>query len=98
MAKLRLQKLREEVLQANLELVRRWLVLYTFGNVSGISREDQLVVIKPSVVPYAEMEPEHMMVTGLDGKIVEGKLKPSFYLPTYIALYRSYAAIGGIDS
>ncbi len=91
-----LQSLREEVLQANLELVRRGLVLYTFGNVSGISREDQLVVIKPSGVPYEEMEPEHMVVTGLDGKIVEGKLKPSSDLPTHLALYRAYAAIGGI--
>ena len=91
-----LQSLREEVLQANLELVRRGLVLYTFGNVSGISREDQLVVIKPSGVPYEEMEPEHMVVTGLDGKIVEGKLRPSSDLPTHLALYRAYAAIGGI--
>jgi len=95
-AKMLLQSLREEVLQANLELVRRGLVLYTFGNVSGISREDQLVVIKPSGVPYEEMEPEHMVVTGLDGKIVEGKLKPSSDLPTHLALYRAYAAIGGI--
>jgi L-ribulose-5-phosphate 4-epimerase len=93
---MRLQSLREEVLQANLELARRELVLYTFGNVSGISREDQLVVIKPSGVPYEEMEPEHMVVTGLDGKIVEGKLKPSSDLPTHLALYRAYAAIGGI--
>ncbi len=91
-----LQSLREEVLQANLELVRRGLVLYTFGNVSGISREDELVVIKPSGVPYEEMEPEHMVVTGLDGKIVEGKLRPSSDLPTHLALYRAYAAIGGI--
>jgi len=95
-AKMLLQSLREEVLQANLELVRRGLVLYTFGNVSGISRADQLVVIKPSGMPYEEMEPEHMVVTGLDGKIVEGKLKPSSDLPTHLALYRAYAAIGGI--
>src|SRR5438046_10015986 len=96
MAKLRLQKLREEVLQANLELVRRGLVLYTFGNVSGISREDELVVIKPSGVPYEEMEPEHMVVTDLDAKIVEGKLRPSSDLPTHLVLYEVFAEIGGI--
>ena len=96
MAKLLLQELREEVLQANLELVRRGLVLYTFGNVSGISREDELVVIKPSGVPYEEMEPEHMVVTNLDGKIVEGKLRPSSDLPTHLVLYEVFAEIGGI--
>src|SRR5207244_12163758 len=96
MAKLRLQKLREEVLQANLELVRRGLVLYTFGNVSGSSREDELVVIKPSGVPYEEMEPEHMVVTNLDGKSVEGKLRPSSDLPTHLVLYEVFAEIGGL--
>src|SRR5947208_15619802 len=96
MAKLRLQELREEGLQAKLELVRRGLVLYTFGYVSGISREDELVVIKPSRVPYEEMEPEHMVVTDLDGKIVEGKLRPSSDLPTHLVLYEAFAAIGRI--
>ncbi len=72
-----LQRLREEVLEANLELTRRGLVLYTFGNVSGISREEGLIVIKPSGVPYEEMRLEHLVVTDLGGKIVEGKLKPS---------------------
>jgi L-ribulose-5-phosphate 4-epimerase len=96
MAKLRLQELREEVLQANLELVRRGLVLYTFGNVSGISREDELVVIKPSGVPYEEMEPEHMVVTDLTGKIVEGKLRPSSDLPTHLVLYEAFGEIGGV--
>jgi L-ribulose-5-phosphate 4-epimerase len=71
-----LQALREEILDANLELVRRGLVLYTFGNVSGISRADGLVVIKPSGVPYDEMRPEHLVVTDLDGKVVEGTLRP----------------------
>ena len=96
MAKMLLQELREEVLQANLELVRRGLVLYTFGNVSGISREDELVVIKPSGVPYEEMEPEHMVVTDLDGKIVEGKLRPSSDLPTHLVLYEAFAEIAGV--
>ena len=91
-----LQSLREEVLEANLELVRRNLVLYTFGNVSGISREEGLVVIKPSGVPYEEMRPEHLVVTDLEGKIVEGKLRPSSDLPTHLVLYKEFAEIGGV--
>lgn len=91
-----LSALREEVLEANLELVRRGLVLYTFGNASGISREDSLVVIKPSGVPYEQMKPEHLVVTDLDGKIVEGKFKPSSDLPTHLILYKAFPAIGGV--
>jgi L-ribulose-5-phosphate 4-epimerase len=91
-----LKKLREEVLGANLELVRRGLVLYTFGNASGISREDGLVAIKPSGVPYEELTPEHMVVTSLDGQVVEGKLRPSSDLATHLALYRSFPSIGGV--
>ena len=91
-----LQQLREEVLEANLELVRRRLVLYTFGNASGISRAEGLVVIKPSGVPYDEMRPEHLVVTDLDGKIVEGELRPSSDLPTHLVLYKSFPKIGGV--
>jgi L-ribulose-5-phosphate 4-epimerase len=91
-----LQRLREQVLEANLELVRRGLVLYTFGNASGISREEGLVVIKPSGVPYEQMKPEHLVVTDLEGRIVEGKLKPSSDLPTHLVLYQQFAAIGGV--
>jgi L-ribulose-5-phosphate 4-epimerase len=91
-----LQRLREQVLEANLELVRRGLVLYTFGNASGISREDGLVVIKPSGVPYEEMKPDHLVVTDLVGKIVEGNLRPSSDLPTHLALYNQFAEIGGV--
>src|SRR5271163_1387585 len=91
-----LQHLREQVLEANLELVRRGLVLYTFGNASGISREEGLVVIKPSGVPYAQMKPEHMVVSDLGGNIVEGKLRPSSDLPTHLVLYNRFAAIGGV--
>ena len=91
-----LQSLREEVLEANLELVRRNLVLYTFGNVSGISREEGLVVIKPSGVPYEEMRPEHLVVTDLEGKMVEGKLRPSSDLPTHLVLYKEFAEVGGV--
>ena len=91
-----LKKLREEVLEANLELVRRGLVLYTFGNASGISREQSLVVIKPSGVPYETMKPEDLVVVDLDGKIVEGTLRPSSDLPTHLVLYKAFATIGGV--
>jgi len=91
-----LPDLREQVLQANLDLVRRGLVLFTFGNVSGIARENGLVVIKPSGVPYDSMTPAHMVVTDLSGKIVEGGLRPSSDLPTHLALYNAFAGIGGV--
>jgi L-ribulose-5-phosphate 4-epimerase len=91
-----LPRLREQVLEANLELVRRGLVLYTFGNASGIAREQKLVVIKPSGVPYEEMKPEHLVVTDLEGKIVEGSLRPSSDLPTHLVLYQAFPGIGGV--
>lgn len=72
-----LKELRTAVLEANLELVKQGLVLYTFGNASGVDREQGLVVIKPSGVDYDELKPEHMVVTDLQGKTVEGNLKPS---------------------
>jgi L-ribulose-5-phosphate 4-epimerase len=91
-----LAALREQVLEANLELVRRGLVLYTFGNVSGISRKDGLVAIKPSGVPYDDLTPEHMVISDLQGKIVDGDFRPSSDLPTHVALYRSFPNIGGV--
>src|ERR1700678_670546 len=91
-----LHRLRERVLEANLELARRGLALYTFGNASGISREDGLVVIKPSGVPYEQMKPEHLVVTDLTGKIVEGTLRPSSDLPTHLVLYNEFSEIGGV--
>jgi L-ribulose-5-phosphate 4-epimerase len=93
---MQLAKLREQVLEANLELVRRGLVLSTFGNASGIARKEGLIVIKPSGVPYERMKPSDLVVTDLQGKIVEGKLRPSSDLPTHAALYRAFPAIGGI--
>jgi L-ribulose-5-phosphate 4-epimerase len=93
---MKLKTLREEVLDANLELVRRGLVLFTFGNASGISREEGLVAIKPSGVPYETMKPEDLVVVDLDGKIVEGSLRPSSDLPTHLILYKSFPAIGGV--
>jgi L-ribulose-5-phosphate 4-epimerase len=91
-----LAKLREEVLEANLELVRRGLVLATFGNASGMARDEGLIVIKPSGVPYDGMRPEQLVVTDLHGKVIEGTLRPSSDLPTHAALYRAFPAIGGI--
>ncbi len=91
-----LESLREEVLEANLELVRRGLVIYTFGNVSGVSREHGLIVIKPSGVPYHRMTAADMVISDLDGKIVEGKLRPSSDLATHAVLYRAFPTIGGV--
>lgn len=91
-----LKHLREQVLEANLELVRKQLVLYTFGNASGISREDGLVVIKPSGVPYEEMKPEHLVISDLEGNVVEGMLRPSSDLPTHLILYKNFPEIGGV--
>jgi L-ribulose-5-phosphate 4-epimerase len=91
-----LKSLREEVLEANLELVRRGLVLYTFGNASGIDRAQGLIVIKPSGVDYDDLRPEHMVVVDLDGETVEGTLKPSSDLDTHTLLYRELLSIGAV--
>lgn len=91
-----LEALRAEVLEANLELVRRGLVIYTFGNASAVSRADGLVVIKPSGVPYDRMTAAHMVICDLEGRVVEGGLRPSSDLATHVALYRAWPAIGGV--
>jgi L-ribulose-5-phosphate 4-epimerase len=91
-----LEELRKQVLEANLELVSRGLVLYTFGNASGISRAEGLVAIKPSGVPYEGMRPEDLVITDLDGRIVEGTLRPSSDLATHLVLYRAFPGIGGV--
>jgi L-ribulose-5-phosphate 4-epimerase len=91
-----LETLRKEVLEANLELVKRGLVLYTFGNASGVDREQGLVVIKPSGVDYDDLKPEHMVVTDMHGKIVEGTLRPSSDLDTHTLLYREFPTIGAV--
>jgi len=92
-----LPDLRDEVLEANLELVRRGLVLYTFGNASGISRADGLVVIKPSGIAYQGMKASDLVVTDLNGKVVEGHLRPSADLPTHLVLYKAFREIGGVS-
>jgi L-ribulose-5-phosphate 4-epimerase len=91
-----LKDLRTAVLEANLEIVKRGLVLYTFGNASGIDRAQNLVVIKPSGVDYDELVPELMVVTDLNGNIVDGKLKPSSDLDTHTLLYREFPTIGAV--
>ena len=88
--------LRTEVLEANLELVRRGLVIFTFGNASAVSREHGLCVIKPSGVPYERMTPADMVIADLEGNPVEGSLRPSSDLATHIALYRAFPEIGGV--
>src|SRR5260370_36780124 len=88
-----LAQLRAEVLDANLELVRRGLGLYTFGNASGILREEGLVVIKPSDVPYDEIKPENLVVTDLDGKILKGYLRRPPDLPSRLCLYHAFQQI-----
>lgn len=91
-----LEDLKQKVCDANLSLVRHGLVVMTWGNVSGIDREEALVVIKPSGVSYDTMAPAHMVVVGLDGTVVEGDLKPSSDTPTHLALYSAFTEIGGI--
>jgi len=93
-----LESLREQVLHANQEIARRGLAPHTFGNASGVDRSgtQPLVVIKPSGVDYASLTPADLVVTDLDGKIVEGSLRPSSDLDTHTLLYREFPQIGGI--
>src|SRR6202167_2086482 len=91
-----LDTLKEQVLEANLELVRQGLVLFTFGKASGIDRHRGLVVIKPSGVDYSALAPADMVVTDLDGKVVDGKLRPSSDLATHLLLYKEFPGIGGV--
>jgi L-ribulose-5-phosphate 4-epimerase len=88
--------LREQVLAANLELSRRGLAQFTFGNASAIERARRLVVIKPSGVPYDRMSADSLVVIDLDGRAVEGALRPSSDLPTHLELYRAFPTIGGV--
>jgi L-ribulose-5-phosphate 4-epimerase len=91
-----LDKLKKEVCEANLTLVREGLVVQTWGNVSGIDRERGLIVIKPSGVSYDRMRPKHMVVVNLQGEVIEGDLKPSVDTPTHCILYRAFQAVGGV--
>lgn len=91
-----LEKLKEHVFKANMELPERGLVTYTWGNVSGIDRELNLVVIKPSGVEYDEMTAEDMVVVDMDGQVVEGKYRPSSDTATHLELYKADPRIGGV--
>ncbi|HOO85326.1 MAG TPA: L-ribulose-5-phosphate 4-epimerase [Prolixibacteraceae bacterium] len=91
-----LEQLKDEVFKANLDLVKHGLVIFTWGNASGIDRRQGLVVIKPSGVDYDVMKPSDMVVVDMDGKVVEGTLKPSSDLATHLELYKAFAEIGGV--
>ena len=91
-----LEELKEKVCKANLELVRHGLVLFTWGNASAIDRSSGLVVIKPSGVSYDDIKPSDMVVVDLEGKVVEGNLRPSSDTPTHVVLYKAFPGIGGV--
>ena len=91
-----LEELKEKVCQANLDLVRHGLVIFTWGNVSAIDPESGLVVIKPSGVSYDSMKASDMVVVDMDGKVVEGDLNPSSDTPTHLVLYKAFPKIGGV--
>jgi L-ribulose-5-phosphate 4-epimerase len=91
-----LEELRKRVFEANCELQRRGLVVYTWGNASAIEREKGLIVIKPSGVPYEELSPEKMVIVDLEGKLVEGNLRPSVDTMIHVYLYRHFEKIGGV--
>lgn len=91
-----LEKLKEKVFHANLDLVKHGLVIFTWGNVSGIDRETGLVVIKPSGVDYDTMKVDDMVVVDLDGNVVEGNLRPSSDTPTHLAIYKAFPEVGGV--
>lgn len=91
-----LEEIRKEVYEANVELQKQGLVLYTWGNASQIDRERGLVVIKPSGVPYSELSLENMVIVDLEENVVEGSLRPSVDTPTHFFLYRHFPKIGGV--
>jgi L-ribulose-5-phosphate 4-epimerase len=90
------EELKKSVCDANIELQKHKLVIYSWGNVSGINRSAGIVVIKPSGVPYDDLTPDKMVVLDLEGKIIEGTLNPSSDTPTHLELYRNFKTIGGI--
>lgn len=91
-----LEALKEKVFQANLDLVKHGLVIFTWGNVSAIDRESNLVVIKPSGVSYDIMKASDMVVVDLEGNVIEGNLNPSSDTPTHLVLYKAFPEIGGV--
>lgn len=91
-----IEELKQQVFKANIALVKHGLVIFTWGNVSGIDRENGLVVIKPSGVSYDTMKVDDMVVVDLDGNTIQGKLKPSSDTPTHVELYKAFPSLGGI--
>ncbi len=91
-----LEKLKEEVYEANMDLVKNGLVVYTFGNVSGIDKDSSIICIKPSGVDYGKLKPEDMVLVNLDGKKIEGRLNPSSDTKTHLVLYNNFKGIGGV--
>ena len=91
-----LEQLKKEVYEANMELQKKGLVIYTWGNVSGIDRENNYVVIKPSGVEYDELTPDDMVVVDFDQNVIEGKYRPSSDTATHIELYRAYPSLAGV--
>ena len=91
-----LEELKKSVLEANLELPKKDLITYTWGNVSGIDRQSNLIVIKPSGVPYEALKLEDLVVVDLDGNQVEGQLKPSSDTATHLMIYRNFKQVGGV--
>lgn len=90
------QTLKEEVYEANMELPRKGVVIYTFGNVSAVDRDKGVIAIKPSGVPYSDLKPDNMVVVDLDNVVVEGSLNPSSDTKTHLVLYRAFENIGGV--
>ena len=93
---MKLRRLREEVCRANLDLVAHGLVMESFGNASGIDRDTGLIAIKPSGVSYGRLTPASLVLTDLNGRVVEGTLRPSADLPTHLVLYRAFPQVGGV--
>jgi len=91
-----LDKLKERVFRANIDLLEHGLVMHTWGNVSGRDKETGMIVIKPSGIGYEMMKASDMVVLDPQGKVVEGKFKPSTDLPTHIFLYKSFSSLGGV--
>ncbi len=91
-----LEKLRQEVYEANMSLKENGLVIFTWGNASGIDRERGYVAIKPSGLEYSELSPENMVIVDLNGKVVEGDLRPSSDTATHLELYKAFQGIGGV--
>jgi L-ribulose-5-phosphate 4-epimerase len=90
------EELKKAVCEANLELPKRKLIIYSWGNVSGIDRKAGVVAIKPSGVNYAELTPDKIILLDMDGNVIEGTLNPSSDTPTHLELYRNFDAVGGI--